>query len=95
MVFCGTHRIEELASDYWSVLFNISLYHSIGFLEKDEAFHLIKEPVKEFNMRYDDLALDKMWRITAGLLSQCRRLAEVSSSWAHLSYVVAHKRPER
>ncbi len=66
VVFCGTHRIEELASDYWNILFNISLYHSIGFLEKEDAFHLIQEPVKEFNMRYDDLALDKMWRITAG-----------------------------
>jgi hypothetical protein len=66
VIFCGTHRIEELAADYWSILFNISLYRSVGFLEKEEAFHLIQEPVKSHNMRYDDLALDKIWRISAG-----------------------------
>jgi len=66
VIFCGTHRIEELAADYWSVLFNISLYRSIGFLERNEAFRLIQDPVAEFDMRYDDLALDKIWRVTAG-----------------------------
>jgi len=66
VIFCGTHRIEELAADYWNVLFNISLYRSIGLLEKEEAYHLIQEPVREFGMRYDDLALDKLWRVTAG-----------------------------
>jgi hypothetical protein len=48
------------------VLFNISLYRNIGFLEQPEAFRLIQEPVAKFDMRYDDLALDKIWRITAG-----------------------------
>ncbi|GAB4400455.1 MAG: hypothetical protein OHK0052_24050 [Anaerolineales bacterium] len=66
VIFCGTHRIEELAASYWSVLFNISLYRHIAFLERQEAFRLIQEPVKAFNLRYDDLALDKMWRVTAG-----------------------------
>ena len=66
VIFCGTHRIEELAADYWNVLFNISLYRSIGLLEKAEAIRLIREPVQDFGMRYDDLALDKMWRVTAG-----------------------------
>jgi MFS family permease len=66
VVFCGTHRIEELAADYWSVLFNISLYRSIGFLERDEALRLIQDPVIEFDMRYDDLAFDKIWRVSAG-----------------------------
>jgi hypothetical protein len=66
VIFCGTHRIEELTTDYWSVLFNISLYKHVGFLEHDEALRLIQEPVSEYGMCYDDLALDKMWRITAG-----------------------------
>ena len=66
VIFCGTHRMEELATDYWSVLFNISLYKHVGFLEYDEAARLIREPVAAYGMRYDDLALDKMWRITAG-----------------------------
>ena len=66
VIFCGTHRIEELAADYFGVLFNISLYKHIGFLEQDEAFRLIQEPVAPYNLGYDDLALDKMWRITSG-----------------------------
>lgn len=66
VIFCGTHRLEELASDYWNVLFNISLYRQIAFLEQPEALRLIQEPVVEYGMRYDDLALDKMWQLTAG-----------------------------
>lgn len=66
VIFCGTHRLEELAADYWNVLFNISLYRHVGFLERPEAEHLVQEPVKAFNLRYDDLALDKMWQVTAG-----------------------------
>jgi putative methionine-R-sulfoxide reductase with GAF domain len=66
VIFCGTHRLEELASDYWNVLFNISLYRHIAYLERGEALRLVQEPVAKFGMRYDDLALDKMWRVTAG-----------------------------
>jgi hypothetical protein len=65
-IFCGTHRLEQLASDYWNVLFNISLYQHIAFLQRPEALHLIQEPVYRMGMLYDDLALDKIWRVTAG-----------------------------
>ncbi|MCP4538629.1 MAG: GAF domain-containing protein [Chloroflexi bacterium] len=66
VIFCGTHRLEELAADYWNVLFNISLYRQIAYLEQPEAARLIQEPVVEYGMRYDDLALDKMWQVSAG-----------------------------
>ncbi len=66
VIFCGTHRMEELATNYWSVLFNISLYKHVGFLEYEEASRLIQEPVAVYGMRYDDLALHKMWQTTAG-----------------------------
>jgi hypothetical protein len=66
VIFCGTRRLEELAADYWSVLFNISLYRHIAFLDQAEAARLMQEPVAAFGMRYDDLALDKVWRVTAG-----------------------------
>ncbi len=66
IIFCGTHRLEELAADYWSSLFNISLYRHVGFLDRSEALRLIQEPVASFDMRYDDLALEKIWRVTAG-----------------------------
>jgi hypothetical protein len=66
VIFCGTHRLEELASDYWNVLFNISLYRHIGLLARTEAMRLIQEPVARGGMQYDDLALEKIWRVTAG-----------------------------
>jgi putative methionine-R-sulfoxide reductase with GAF domain len=65
-IFCGTHRLEELAADYWNVLFNISLYQRVGYLSHEEAMRLAQQPVEAFGMQYDDLALDKMWRVTAG-----------------------------
>src|SRR5690606_17005169 len=64
-VFVGTRRLEEMGSDYWSVLFNIALYRQIGFLSHEAAMKLITEPVAP-HIIYDDLALDKIWRVTAG-----------------------------
>lgn len=64
-VFVGTRRLEEMTSDYWSVLFNIALYRQIDFLSKGAARRLITEPVAP-HILYDDLALDKIWRVTAG-----------------------------
>ncbi len=64
-IFVGTRRLEEMTSDYWSVLFNIALYRKIDFLGADAATRLITEPVYP-NLVYDDLAIDKILRVTAG-----------------------------
>lgn len=64
-IFVGTRRLEEMTSDYWSVLFNIALYRKIGYLTPEATRRLITEPVAP-NLIYDDLALDKIWRVTAG-----------------------------
>jgi hypothetical protein len=64
-IFVGTRRLEEMTSDYWSVLFNIALYRKIAFLDAASAVRLITEPVAP-NLVYDDLALDKILRVTAG-----------------------------
>jgi hypothetical protein len=64
-IFAGTHRLEEMGSDYWSVLFNIALYKHIGYLEEASAIRLIRDPVAP-QIVYDDLAVDKILRVTAG-----------------------------
>ena len=64
-VFVGTRRLEEMSADYWSVLFNIALYRKIDFLSRAAAERLICEPVAP-HLIYDDLALDKILRVTAG-----------------------------
>ena len=64
-IFGGTHRLEEMGTDYWSVLFNIALYRHIGYLSNDAAQRLIRDPVAP-QIVYDDLAIDKILRVTAG-----------------------------
>ena len=64
-IFVGTRRLEEMGADYWSVLFNIALYERIDYLSPEAAVHLITEPVAP-HLVYDDLALDKILRVTAG-----------------------------
>lgn len=64
--FVGTHRLEEMTTDYWSVLFNIALYRHVGYLDENSARRLIIEPVQPYNMAYDDLALHRMWQVTGG-----------------------------
>lgn len=64
-IFVGTRRLEEMSADYWSVLFNIALYERITYLPEEAAIRLITEPVAP-DLIYDDLALDKILRVTAG-----------------------------
>jgi len=66
VIFCGTHRMEELANPHWQALFNLTLYRHVGFLARPDTVHLIEAPVSEYGMRFDDLALDALWRVTAG-----------------------------
>ncbi len=65
-IFVGTHKLESLSADYWSIFFNIALYKHVTFLDENAARALITQPVAEAGLLYDDLALDKMVRVTAG-----------------------------
>jgi hypothetical protein len=65
-LFAGTHRLEDLTADYWSILFNIALYRRVGTLDAGAARRLIVEPVQGCGLVYDDLAVDKMLRVTGG-----------------------------
>jgi hypothetical protein len=80
-LFAGTHRLEELTADYWSTLFNIALYKRVRLLDESAARRLISEPVSEYGLVYDDLALDKMLKATAGhpyfLQLLCHRLVSI------------------
>jgi type I restriction enzyme M protein len=66
-IFVGTHRMEALSSDYWSIFFNIALYKQVAFLGDQAARELIVKPVAGagHGLGYDDLAVDKMLRVTA------------------------------
>lgn len=64
-VFVGTRHLQEMSADYWSVMFNIALYQHITCLREEPALQLITEPVAPY-LVYDDLALAKILRVTAG-----------------------------
>jgi hypothetical protein len=65
-IFSGTHKLEELGAEYWSILFNIAAYKQISFLDADEVHHLVTEPVAPYGMEYDPLAIDRIIQVTAG-----------------------------
>lgn len=65
-LFSGTHKLEELGAEYWSILFNIAAYKQITFLEKDEVHRLVTEPVAADGMEFDPLAVDRIVQVTAG-----------------------------
>ncbi len=65
-VFSGTHKLEELAGEYWSILFNIATYKQISFLERSEVERLVVDPVSPYGMEYDPLAVEHIYAVTAG-----------------------------
>ena len=65
-VFAGTHKLEELASEYWSILFNIAAYKRITFLDRNDVAHLVSAPVAAYGMTYDPLAIERIYQVASG-----------------------------
>ncbi len=65
-VFSGTHRLEDLSADYWSILFNIAAYKPITFLEPAEIHRLMNAPVSDYGIEYDPLAVERIIQVAAG-----------------------------
>jgi len=65
-IFSGTHQLEELGAEYWSILFNIAAYKRITFLDADEVQRLVVEPVVPYGVEYDPLAVARIIQVTAG-----------------------------
>lgn len=64
-IFAGAHALTAMLKDTRSILFNTALRRKVSFLERPEAERLIREPVAEV-LWYDDLAVEKILRVTAG-----------------------------
>jgi len=65
-VFAGTHKLEELAAEYWSILFNIAAYKRITFLSKEEVTRLMTQPVQPYGLEYDPLVVERVYQVAAG-----------------------------
>jgi len=63
-VLIGSHRLQELTRDYWSIFFDLALHKQIGFLDEEAARRLITEPPEQDV--FDPYAVDEIIRLTAG-----------------------------
>jgi len=64
-LFCGTHKLEDMKADYWSIFFNTATYHKVSYLSSKDTQDLIRKPV-EGMMTYDDLAVEQILKMTNG-----------------------------
>jgi hypothetical protein len=65
-LFSGTHKLEDLGAEYWSILFNIAAYKQITFLDADQIHRLVTQPVAVYGLEYDPLAVERIIQVTAG-----------------------------
>lgn len=63
-LFTGTHTLQLLSRDYWSIFFNIALHRKIAFLDKEAGIDLITKPLAG-QLEYDPLAVEKIHQLTA------------------------------
>jgi hypothetical protein len=64
-LFCGSHKLEEMSADYWSIFFNTAIYYRISHLSPEDARRLIIEPVQG-KLTYEDLAVEQILKMTNG-----------------------------
>lgn len=64
-MLAGSQRLEELAADYWGVLFNLAIHFEVGHLTQADVGALLVEPTGE-SFEIDALALENIYRTTGG-----------------------------
>ena len=64
MIFAGLHRLNELSHDYWNPLFASVTPIRVSFLSKGAARKLITQPSPDFDIDYDDDAIEKIIDLT-------------------------------
>jgi AAA+ ATPase superfamily predicted ATPase len=58
-IFAGTHKLEELSREYFSIFFNTAIYKEISYLTDNESERLIREPVQPV-ITYEDRAVKRI-----------------------------------
>ncbi|NIM15736.1 MAG: AAA family ATPase [Candidatus Aminicenantes bacterium] len=90
-LFFGSHKLEEMSADYWSIFFNTAIYLRISHLKREDAIRLIKEPVKG-QLTYDDLTVNQILKMTGcqPYLIQliCRMLVNDLNEYKKRNYAV-------
>ncbi len=66
MIFAGLHRLNELSHDYWNPLFASMTPIRVSFISRGAARKLITQPSPDFDIDYDDDAVEKIIDLTNG-----------------------------
>jgi outer membrane protein assembly factor BamB len=62
-LLAGTHKIEDLTKDYWSVFFNMAFHHHLSHLSPKGATDLITKPVAGY-LEYETYVIQKIRELT-------------------------------
>lgn len=62
----GTNRLEELAEDYWSFLFNLAIYRKVGRLWPLQTRRAVTETMAQAGIACDDLVAHRVWELSGG-----------------------------
>jgi hypothetical protein len=63
-VLSGTHRLEQLAGEYWSFLLNLATYQSLGCMSRTTAEQVIREPMDRLGIVCEDAAVTRAVSLT-------------------------------
>jgi AAA+ ATPase superfamily predicted ATPase len=66
MIFAGLHELHEMCHDYWNPLFASVKSIRVSFLSPQAARKLITEPVPEFDIDYNEDAVQLIISLTNG-----------------------------
>ena len=64
-IFAGANKLSAMLKNPQSILFNTALRRKVSFLDQADAESLVRQPVADV-LWYDDLAMEKILRVTAG-----------------------------
>ena len=65
-ILAGRHTLDEMTSQYRNIVFNVALHKEVGFLSYQEAERLIRTPVEQSAVTYDDGVVERIQRLTGG-----------------------------
>jgi hypothetical protein len=66
MIFAGRHSLYEMSADYWHPLFGFVETISVSFLSEEAARKLITQPYPDFDIDYNQDAVDTIVDVTNG-----------------------------
>ncbi|HIK04805.1 MAG TPA: AAA family ATPase [Trichormus sp. M33_DOE_039] len=66
IAFAGLHTLQEMTQNYWNPLFGSVTAIPISFISSKAAERLIVQPSDEFNLDYEQAAVDMIIQLTNG-----------------------------